>query len=170
MYVFVILNHTYPSLLNFECLVSDDLSEIVMPKYSEMFRSMGENWGGFFLVRPETLDPDLYTGTLTLVLLHWGGYSQAKPIIDSIKSFRTDLNPIITVTNYSTFYDYAKDVEDPTGFRIIIANRFLRNSDFRANTDANRRFQRLVGGSQDYGIEIGCTGVLMGREYLQLYF
>ena len=95
-----------------------------MEKYSSLFLSANENWGGFFLLRPGTILPGVYWGTLTLFMLHWGGMDAAKSFIDDIKAFRPDLQPTIDVTEYPTFYEYEKTVEDPTGYRTILANRY----------------------------------------------
>ena len=162
---FVQLVATFPLKSN----TQGDVGKVVFDKWRELVLSnFTDNWGGYLLTNayngPTEYPGNPYVkGTATFALLHYGGMSEASPLITEFeRALRSPYSLYWEVKTFDTFWDYEKNVNDPTGFRVYVINRLLQEEDMR--TPKLSEVLAALADVNDY--RVSCTVTMLGGEYM----
>ncbi|ESO97045.1 hypothetical protein LOTGIDRAFT_174677, partial [Lottia gigantea] len=134
----------------------------IMKKFTEYVKTLDNKWGGYILLNNVPLDDTMtYFGTLSCVLLHFGGWTQE--LQNQMEDLLDHLNGTTIhqdFKNYTSFWDYeGKTTPDKGGYRLYMYNVLLQNdSNFDGVVDL------LVDHAKRVPLQItqGCTDVLIG--------
>ena len=146
------------------------VSRQVFTYFSDLLlNNLTANWGGYVVFSPHDAleDPDnpqsnRILGLLTFTLLHVGSCEKARPQVDALMAMHPQYRGHASTVNYTTFWDYEKTVNDPTGFRVYVVSRFVQPEDLQNPT----RLSEVMSDYIDAEAPIGCTWTLLGGMYM----
>ena len=139
-----------------------DKSASILSALGNLINTMPKEWGGYYLISNEktTYQGIHMTGRLQLVMNKFGPWDGSEEtLFKEFESIAKELQTNVTFTNISSFWEYEKDIHDPSKARAYIVNTLLQPE--KVNEDLIKFFQQeLFSNFKD--IYLGCTGTSVG--------
>lgn len=142
----------------------------IIEKWNSILQNnLTKNWGGYVIISgagySETKVPlpglkTKFQGHLLFSLLHVGGCEEAEPALDLLYDIYPIYSFVRTSTNYSSFWEYEKNVNDPVGFNTYIINRLIQAKDVRPGS----ALPDILVASVETKKDVGCTWTVLGGE------
>ena len=141
------------------------IGEQVVEFWNGVIRTiLTDKWGGVVIATNKQLPLGTLTsnGTIIFTLLHFGGWEEAVQTIHPLLAVRREWIIFQGARNYSTFYDYIKDVNDQTGFGIYMFNRVLQRGDLHPSSGLSKAVLSMPPSKT---LIVNCAWTLLGGKY-----
>ncbi|XP_014667971.1 PREDICTED: uncharacterized FAD-linked oxidoreductase ARB_02478-like [Priapulus caudatus] len=133
--------------------------------FDKVLPNMDQGWSGYIIPSAGMRTPAGFTaGRVQFILLHNGKATTAeREQVMPLTTFRPELQTEATFTDFTDFWEYQKNVNDPTGFPVGIDSR-LQQMEFLTNDFAQEMSKLMYDGATrgDDFAHISCTMVHVG--------
>lgn len=136
-----------------------EVGKMVLKRWNELLlNDLSNRWSGYLVFSSK---PELgFTGSIVFSLLRWGGSNANE--IELLKNMYPEHRLYIDVNVVTKFYDYQQHVNDPTGLRTYLTNRFIQKADLVES----EKLATVLYDISELGHEgAGCSWTLLGGNY-----